>query len=297
MTSRERRRSEGVGAADDTRPVATAHLFRPLSDELLALLRSLSAESWSAPTSAGRWTVRDVAAHLLDGDVRRLSAGRDGHLPPQPARGIRDYGDLLRYLNELNAEWVGAARRMSPNVLIDLLALLSPQVADVMEAADPGAPAVFGVAWAGQTESPMWLDIGRDYTERWHHQDQIREAVGAPPLDAPVWVKPGIEVSLAALPHAYRSTEAGAGTRIALSASGAGGGDWTLERAASGGWRLLEGLPEAFDCRIRMRALPLLRLLMHRLDPEQARAVMRIDGSAALAQPLLHARAVMVATA
>ena len=33
------------------------------------------------------------------------------------------------------------------------------------------------VVWAGG-EVPVWLGLGRDFTERWVHQKQIREAVG-----------------------------------------------------------------------------------------------------------------------
>ena len=60
-------------------PIYTAELFRPLHRELIALLRGLDSDRWVAPTIAGSWRVRDVAAHLLDGDLRKLSGGRDGH--------------------------------------------------------------------------------------------------------------------------------------------------------------------------------------------------------------------------
>jgi len=102
-------------------PTLTAHLFEPLNAELLVLLRGLEPEDWQRPTSAGEWRVRNVVAHLLDGSLRRLSISRDGHgLPPD--RRIAGYDDLLRFLNDLNAEWVRALRRVSPALLVDLLA-------------------------------------------------------------------------------------------------------------------------------------------------------------------------------
>jgi hypothetical protein len=55
-------------------------------------------------------------------------------------------------------------------------------LAAAVAALPPHAEAPFGVAWAGETRSANWLDTGREYTERWHHQMQIRDAVGAPPL-------------------------------------------------------------------------------------------------------------------
>jgi hypothetical protein len=67
-------------------PVDTRELFAPLHAELIGLLRGLSDADWERPTVAGAWRVRDVAAHLLDGDLRKLSAGRDGHQMPPDGR-------------------------------------------------------------------------------------------------------------------------------------------------------------------------------------------------------------------
>ncbi len=59
-------------------PILVAGLFRELHGHLLDLLRSLSPEDWRRPTVCSAWSVKDIASHLLDGDLRRLSAGRDG---------------------------------------------------------------------------------------------------------------------------------------------------------------------------------------------------------------------------
>src|SRR5690349_7527168 len=96
-------------------PLYTADLFPPLYEELHGLLHGLAPEDWQRPTIAGAWQVRDVVAHLLDGDLRKLSAYRDGHVPPPP-EPIHGYEDLVHFLNGLNAEWVGAARRLSPRL-------------------------------------------------------------------------------------------------------------------------------------------------------------------------------------
>jgi uncharacterized protein (TIGR03083 family) len=272
--------------------VLTAHLFRPLAAELLALLHSLEPDAWSRQTSAGEWLVRDVVAHLLDGDLRRLSSSRDAHPPPPPERPITGADDLLTYLDTLNAEWVRAARRLSPRMLTHLLDTTTQQLAELMEAADPLAPATFPVAWAGQQQSPMWVDVGREYTERWHHQDQIREAVGAPPLSARDWLRPVLDISLLALPHAWRKLRPSRAARVALHVSGDSGGAWVLDYAAS--WRLLPGEPaDKADCTIEVGDLQLARLLLHRLTADAARAAVSVTGSEDLAEPLFAARAVM----
>jgi uncharacterized protein (TIGR03083 family) len=273
-------------------PILTGELFRPLTAELIALLRGLSKADWKAPTSAPGWSISDVCAHMLDGDLRRLSVARDDHALPAPDADLSDYTSLLAYLNQLNAEWVSAARRLSPRVITDLLETVGRDVADLMERSDPLGGALFPVAWAGETHSTMWLDIGREYTERWHHQDQIREAVGAGPLRQPHWLRPVIEISLMALPHAYRNTTATDGTRVALEVRGDAGGNWYLEY--SGDWRLERGRPDHSNCTITVEDLALARLLLHRLASDESRRAIDVTGESGLASPILAARAVMV---
>src|SRR5690242_19770735 len=131
-------------------PVYTVDLFRPLHDALIGLLRSLSPADWERPTLAGRWQVRDVVAHLLDIDLRKLSVNRDGHRPA-PAEPIQSYKELVQFLNRLNAEWISAARRLSPRVLIELHALTGPLVADLVTSLPPHEPSTFSVSWAGES--------------------------------------------------------------------------------------------------------------------------------------------------
>jgi hypothetical protein len=44
-------------------------LFGAKRRDLLALLDQLTADEWAAASPAHGWTVKDVAAHLLDGDL------------------------------------------------------------------------------------------------------------------------------------------------------------------------------------------------------------------------------------
>lgn len=272
-------------------PVQTAHLFPDLNAELVRLLRGLSAEEWDRPATP-RWRVRDVAAHLLDGDIRRLSAGRDG-VALRPDVPIAGYDDLVGWLNWLNAEWVGVARRMSPAVLVSLLEATGPQVAEFLASLDPDAPALWPVGWAGEDASPNWMDVGREFTERWHHQQQIRDAVGRPGLAEARWMRPMLELSLRALPRAYAAVPAAEGAALAFHAEGDGGGWWSLRRA-DGAWALHEGEPERPACVVRTNTDTAWRVLHHALSPERARGRLAVQGDAALAEPFLAARAVMV---
>src|SRR5258706_15183782 len=104
---------------EPVQPILIAALFPGLHEELIALLRGLSSDDWSRPTVAGAWTVQDVAAHLLDVQLRRLSAQRDGAGLPPPAPPLAGYADIVALINRLNAEWVEVARRFSSRVLTD----------------------------------------------------------------------------------------------------------------------------------------------------------------------------------
>src|SRR6187551_3423380 len=96
-------------------PIKTLHLFSKLDLKLIELLRSLHPEDWSRPTLAKQWTVKDIASHLLDGNLRMLSVIRDNYSGNTP-KGLNSYQDLVDYLNQLNTDWVIATKRLSPNV-------------------------------------------------------------------------------------------------------------------------------------------------------------------------------------
>src|SRR5690349_15427633 len=87
-------------------PIYTAELFSPLNVELIALLRQLGADDWARQTVAPRWRVRHVAAHLIDGAIRRLTVGRDGfQLTSDRVNGYRDVLALIQGLNESGVEY------------------------------------------------------------------------------------------------------------------------------------------------------------------------------------------------
>ncbi len=86
------------------------------------------------------------------------------------------------------------------------------------------------VSWAGPGPAPVWLDIAREYTERWVHQQHIRDAVGRPGLKDRLFFDPVLETFVRALPHTFRKVRASDGTLIHLLISGEAGGEWYLQR-------------------------------------------------------------------
>lgn len=273
-------------------PLYTADLFEPLHGELVALLHSLKLRDWERPTVAGSWRVRDAVAHLLDSDLRVLSYIRDGHIL-QSTEPVDGYDALLQLLNRLNAEWVRAARRLSPRVLADLVTTSGTEVAKVFSSQPPHEPAIFPVAWAGEAESKNWMHIGREYTERWHHQMQIRDAVGAPGLFEHQWLYPLLDISMRALPHAYRAVEACSGASVVIEVTGPGGGAWSLVRGEVA-WTVYRDAAPSPEAAIRLDPDTAWKSLYNALEPAEARARARVEGEELLAAPFFGTRSVMV---
>lgn len=273
-------------------PLDARKLFRPLLGELIALLESLDSTDWERPTLAGAWKVRDVAAHLLDGGLRRVAAGRDRHLPPPPFP-IHSQRDLSRFINELNGLGAAFGQRLSPRILIDLLRITGEWAADHFEGLPLHEPALWAVTWAGETESENWMDIGRDYTEYWHHQMQIRDAVGAPRLLEPRWMEPLLEVSVRALPVAYANHGAPEGTVVTLEVFGPTSGTWSVYREG-GLWRVAGGRPARPDARIRLGADDVWRVLFNAVRSPGLSERIVVEGNPDRARPLLDARSVIV---
>ncbi len=275
------------------KPLDTRAYFRPVSSSLVTLLRGLSARSWHRPTMAGSWLVRDVVAHLLDTTLRRLSFHRDGMAPPAPPRSVASDRDFVAFINDLNAQWVGSARRLSPKVLTGLYASASAEAADWFEALPLEAPALFPVSWAGEAASEGWFDIGREFTELWHHQQQIRIAVGAEALPDPRYLGAVIDVAMRGLPWAFRELRPDPGQHVAIDISGPSGGRWTMAYDGSE-WILLAGHPPSAKARIGLTDDIAWKLLFNGLKSADAAGAVQVDGPAEYARALLRARSVVV---
>jgi uncharacterized protein (TIGR03083 family) len=256
-------------------PILIGPLFAPIHDQLMKLLRGLCAEEWLAPTVAGSWTVRDVAAHLLDTGLRRLSMHRDGYMPPLAPDAFAN--GLGGFVNDVNASGVAYAQRLSPALLIDQHERFGPQLSEFLASLDPFAEAKWSVRWAGEERSAMWFDVARELTERWHHQQQIRDAVGRAPLYE--YLAPVIDTFVRALPYAYRSVDAPDGTTIVLRIDE---GVWTLRRESSR-WVLYADAADAPTTSIAMSGDAAWRVFTkQKIDPHA-----HIEGDARYADAVL----------
>jgi uncharacterized protein (TIGR03083 family) len=277
-------------------PVSTLHLFPEERSALLALFASLTPKQWDVPTVCPGWSVKDIAAHLLADDLGKLARGRDSYaaaaFAPEPAQGSAPDDierQLVAFINRQNEAWVAAARRLSPRLLIDLLRWSGDETQAYFASLDMfaiGEP----VHWAGPEPAPVWLDIAREYSERWIHQSQVRDAVGAPPLTEPRLFLPLLDTLVRALPHTFRDAEAPEGTHVRLEigvgATGLSPLQWSLVRDA-GRWALFDSCPVEPAAVVRMDGDTAWRLFTKGITKEEALARVRVEGDSRLGEKVL----------
>lgn len=246
-----------------------------------------------------------------------------------PAGAFDPFATTTAWLDGLDHEWVGAAQRLSTTVILDLLTQSGEACADRLLSRTPEAAADFAVGWAGEATSRHWMDAGREYTEWWLHQQHIRIAVGAPLLESAEWVGPVLALFAHVLPRAMNAIPAAIRARVRVVLTGEGGGWCELQRGAEA-WRLeaveiggssapansdADGgtttdaaAPSSSVARtpgasasatdaplatLTLAATDAWRLRSRSLRGRAPADVVHVTGYAALAAPLLHAKAIM----
>ncbi len=272
-------------------PIITLHLFPILDQKLIGLLSSLEKEDWDKPTLAKQWTVKDIVAHLLDGNLRTLSMLRDGYYGEKP-KDVDTYHGMVGYLNRLNADWVKAFKRISPEVLIELLENSGREYLDYLNQLDLAENATWAVAWAGEIESKNWFHIAREYTEKWHHQKQIREAVGVEGLMERELYFPLIQTFMMALPHTYRNVKAIDGSTIAVVITGDSGGKWIIEYAKET-WKFVENEIANPSAQVEIGQEDAWKLFTKGLSHDEAIHRINFNGNIELGKEILKMVAVM----
>jgi uncharacterized protein (TIGR03083 family) len=268
------------------RPLEVRDLFRIDRDALIELLGGLNRDEWSRPTACTGWDVRDVALHILGGDLSNTSRRRDG-------AAVATWGpgeDPGAFLARLNQEWVEATRRLSPRVIVELLRTSGAPLFTYFDSLDT---AVLGerVSWAGPGPAPLWLDIAREYMERWIHQQHIRDAVGRPGQTEPRFVRPVIAASMHAVPVAMEkhAVEPGA---VVIEIYGDGAGTWSV-MGTDQGWRLFEGAAADAATRMKVSSDDWWRVVTLGVRPEEAWNRADVSGNRDLARAALAAVAII----
>jgi uncharacterized protein (TIGR03083 family) len=267
-------------------PLRTLDLFPQLDHLLIDLLNSLQEHDWQRATLAKQWSVKDVAAHLLQGTIQGLTHGRDGYFS-KDAPASSQYNELVNYINKRNANWIQVMGWVSPAVLTDLLKKVLPQYYQYLSGLDPHTEAAFPVSWAGEEVSKNWFHIAREYTEKWHHQQQIRQAVNrTAPLYASHLYEPVIDTFMRGLPHHYSSFKAPKSSLLEINITGMNHRKWLLLYEKSE-WQLLAELNRPVDASITIPYKLAWKIFTKATDFNTVKDVVHIEGREELALHLL----------
>ncbi|HEX2905694.1 MAG TPA: hypothetical protein VHO69_02460, partial [Phototrophicaceae bacterium] len=136
------------------------------------------------------------------------------------------------------------------------------------------------------------MEIAREYTEYWLHQQQIRETVGQPGLTEPHFLAPLLDIFMRALPRTFREVEAEENTHVQVIISGEAGNSWSLLREAQG-WSLYRGVELPVTAQVTLDADTAWRLFTKGMTPEAAAERATFAGDETLGRVMLQTVAII----
>jgi uncharacterized protein (TIGR03083 family) len=266
-----------------------ASLFVIERDRLSELLSGLAGTDWELPSPCPGWSVLGLCCHLLGGDLGLLARHRDGHHgTPGPDRATE--AEFAGWLDELQAEWVRAARRLSPRLVTDLLRWSGPQIAGTFRGEDPQARTA-SVSWAGRGPVPAWLDQARELSEYWIHRQQILQALGRPSDLRADLAGPVLDGLRWAYPHRLTQAPVQPGDTVTIAITGSVTRAWQLV-AGKPGWDYRSQPGPRVIASLTMTTEQAWRLLTNNL-PATARERLAVSGNSTITGIMLRTRAII----
>jgi uncharacterized protein (TIGR03083 family) len=208
-------------------------LFSIERERLSELLAGIDGTDWERPSPCPGWSVLGLCCHLLGDDLGLLARHRDGHHGTPPPEGATEAA-FAGWLDELQAGWVRAARRLSPRLVTDLLLWAGTQIAETFRQQDPAAR-TGRVSWAGPAPVPAWLDQARELSEYWIHRQQLRQALGHPSDLRADLAQPVLDGLRWAYPYRLAQAPSHPGDTVTISVTGPVTRTWHLV-AGEAGW-------------------------------------------------------------
>ncbi len=266
-----------------------AGLFAVERDRLTGLLAGLLAADWERPSPCPGWSVLGLCCHLVGDDFGLLARHREGYYGT-PGPGGATEAEFVAWLDELQAEWVRAARRLSPRIVADLLRWAGPQIAGIFRREDARAPTA-SVSWAGPGPVPAWLDQARELSEYWIHRQQILQALGRPSDLRADLAGPVLDGLRWAYPCRLAQARAQPGDTVTIAVTGPVTQTWRLV-AAGPGWEFRDQPGPRAVASLAMTTEQAWRLLTNNL-PAAGTARLAASGDNAIISILLRTRAII----
>jgi uncharacterized protein (TIGR03083 family) len=256
---------------------------------LSELLGGLAPGDWQRPSPCPGWTFLGLCCHLLGDDLSLLARQRDGyHGTPSPEGAAE--AEFVAWLDDMQAEWVRAARRLSPRLVTELLGWTGPLVVETLRGQDPRARTA-RVSWADTGPVPVWLDQARELSEQWIHRQQLLQALGRPSDLRADLAGPVLDALRWAYPYRLKQRPAGPGDTVTIAISGPATRTWQIVATAAG-WDCRDEPGARVVARLSLTTEQAWRLLTNNL-PAAGRAHLRASGDNAITGILLRTRAII----
>jgi uncharacterized protein (TIGR03083 family) len=263
-------------------------LFAAERDRLIELLAGLQDADWERPSPCPGWTILGLCCDLVGDDLGLLARERDGHYgTPAPAGSEAEF---VAWLDELQADWVRAAGRLSPRLVTDLLRWAGPQITEMFAGKDMRARTV-SVSWAGPDLVPVWLGQAREVSEYWIHRQQILQALGRPSDLRADLAGPVLDGLRWAYPYRLAQAAAQPGDTVSISVTGPLARTWHLV-ATDAGWRFAGQPGPRLAGSLVMNTEQAWRLLTNNM-PAAGQADLTVSGDDAITAILLRTRAII----
>jgi hypothetical protein len=136
------------------------------------------------------------------------------------------------------------------------------------------------------------MHVAREYTEKWHHQQQIRDATDRDGIMSREFFYPVMNTFFQALPYTFRNENAEEGTLIKITISSKYGGDWFLIRQNES-WILSTTHQSKPDVTIEIPPDISWKLFSKSLRPDQIIEQVTIEGDESLGRKVLDMVSVM----
>ncbi len=136
------------------------------------------------------------------------------------------------------------------------------------------------------------MHIAREYTEKWLHQQQIRDAVNKPALMTPEFFYPSINIFMFALPYTYRNIKAEEGNIIQITISSSIGGNWFI-KMKNGQWQRVNENDKDPVSKIIIEPDTAWKLFSKSLRSHQVKDKIIIEGNQQLGEIVLNMVSVM----
>ena len=270
-------------------PGDIAGLFGVERARLSELLDDLEPAGWQRPSPCPGWTVLGLCCHLLGVDFSLLAWGRDGYLGTPAPEGASE-AEFIAWLDDMQAEWVRAARRLSPRLVTELLGWTGPRVTEVLRLQDPCARTA-SVSWASAGPVLVWLDQARELSERWIHRQQLLQALGRPSDLRADLAGPVLDGLRWAYPYRLGQHPAEPGDTVTIVISGPVPRTWQLVATAAG-WEYRDEPGARVVASLGLTTEQAWRLLTNNL-PAAEQTHLTTSGDAAIITVLLGTRAIV----